>query len=128
MKTMSHVGNGTSPALGSGLGYRRELHDAILNSRDAIDFLEVVTEQFMGDPARERELEQLCQAFTVIPHGIGLSVGSRTLDEGYLSEIKRISDITASPYYSEHLAMTRAPGIDIGHLSPLWFTDEVLRI
>jgi uncharacterized protein (UPF0276 family) len=116
------------PPLGSGLGYRRELRDAILGAREAIDFLEIVTEQFLGEAARERELVGICELYPVIPHGIGLSVGSDTLDPLYLGEIKRISDITASPYYSEHLAMTRAPGIDIGHLSPLWFTDPILRI
>lgn len=116
------------PVLGSGLGYRRELREAIFESRDAIDLLEVITEQFLGDPLQLRELEELCEVFPVIPHGLGLSVGSPALDLAYIREIKRISDVTASPYYSEHLAMTRAPGIDIGHLSPLWFTEAVLRI
>jgi uncharacterized protein (UPF0276 family) len=115
------------PMLGSGLGYRRELKDAILESRDAIDFVEIITEQFIGDPVQIRELEELREIFPVIPHGIGLSIGSETLDEEYLREIKRVSDVTGSPYYSEHLAMTRAPGIDIGHLSPLWFVGPVLR-
>jgi uncharacterized protein (UPF0276 family) len=114
--------------LGSGLGYRRELRDAIFESRDGIDFLEVITEQFIGHPRQLRELEELCAAFPVIPHGIGLSIGSATLDDDYLHAIKRVSDLTGSPYYSEHLAMTRAPGIDIGHLSPLWFTERVLQI
>ena len=86
-----------------------------------------MTEQF-GDDAKSRaELDQICERFPVIPHGIGLSVGSDALDPDYLAAIKRISDITCSPYYSEHLAMTRAPGIEIGHLSPLWFTEDVLR-
>lgn len=75
-----------------------------------------------------RELEEICTIFTVIPHGIGLSVGSAMpLDQNYLRAIKHISDLTKSPYYSEHLCMTRAPGIDIGHLSPLWFTEAVLE-
>jgi uncharacterized protein (UPF0276 family) len=116
------------PVLGSGLGYRRELKDAIFRSREAIDFLEIITEQFLGDPALVRELEYLCQTFPVIPHGIGLSVGSKTLDPVYLEGIRRISDIAAAPYYSEHLAMTRAPGVEIGHLSPLWFTETILRV
>src|SRR5438128_2043255 len=112
------------PILGAGLGYRRELKDGIFESRDAIDLLEIVTEQFIGDRHQLQELEQLCELFTVIPHGIGLSIGSERLDERYLHEIKGISDLTASPYYSEHLAMTRAAGIDIGHLSPLWFRES----
>jgi uncharacterized protein (UPF0276 family) len=116
------------PVLGSGLGYRRELKDDILASRDAIDCLEVITEQFIGDRRFLTELEELCESFTVIPHGIGLSIGSERLDREYLAQIRRISEVTASPYYSEHLAMTRAPGIDIGHLSPLWFNETVLAI
>ena len=118
---------GATPVLGSGIGYRRELREAILAASDTLDFLEIVTDQFIGDPARLRELEELCETFTVVPHGIALSIGSERLDEGYLREIKRVSDVTASPYYSEHLAMTRAPGIDVGHLSPVWFTETVLR-
>jgi len=115
------------PKLGSGLGYRHELKDVILDSRHAIDFVEIITEQFIGDTDQIRELEQVCDVFPVIPHGIGLSIGSQTLDDEYLKHIKRVSDVTGSPYYSEHLAMTRAPGIDIGHLSPLWFVGPVLR-
>jgi len=115
------------PMLGSGLGYRRELKDVIFESQHAIDFVEIVTEQFIGQPGQIRELEEVCEVFPVIPHGIGLSIGSQSLDEEYLKEIKRVSDVTGSPYYSEHLAMTRAPGIDIGHLSPLWFVGPVLR-
>ena len=116
------------PFLGSGLGYRRELRERILESRAIIDFLEIVTEQFMGDAGRLRDLEELCALFPVIPHGIGLSIGSESLDEEYLRNIKRVSDVTGSAYYSEHLAVTRAPGIDIGHLSPVWFSEDVLRI
>jgi uncharacterized protein (UPF0276 family) len=130
MTVKANVGNAVAaiPRLGSGLGYRRELKEGIFASRDAIDLLEIVTEQFMGDRRYTQELEALCGAFIVIPHGIGLSIGSERLDKQYLREIKFISDLTTSPYYSEHLAMTRAPGIDIGHLSPLWFTKAILGI
>jgi len=117
---------GSLPFLGSGLGYRRELRQAILDARSAIDFLEIVTDQFLGGMALA-ELEEICAVFPVIPHGIGLSIGSPRLAEDYLRAIRRVSDVTASPYYSEHLAMTQAPGIDLGHLSPLWFTEEALQ-
>jgi uncharacterized protein (UPF0276 family) len=88
----------------------------------------VIIEQFMGHRRFLAELEELCESFKVIPHGIGLSIGSERLDREYLAQIKRISDVTGSAYYSEHLAMTRAPGIDIGHLSPLWFNETVLAV
>lgn len=114
------------PRLGSGLGYRREIKEAIISAKEKIDFLEIITDQFLGPYAQLDELKTLCELFPVIPHGISLSIGSLSLDTEYLKMIKRISDLTKSPYYSEHLAMTRVPGIDIGHLTPLWFTEATL--
>ena len=116
------------PVFGSGMGYRRELKQAIFDARERIDFLEVVADQFIGDRRRLTELEEICAAFPVIPHGVGLSIGSPELDHEYLRAIRVVSDVTAlRSYYSEHLAMTRAPGIDLGHLTPLWFTEAALR-
>ena len=115
------------PFLGSGLGYRREIANQIQERREAVDFLEIITDQFTNSHRKLRELGEICEVFPVIPHGIGLSIGSAVpLDRDYLRAIKQVSDCTESPYYSEHLCMTRAPGIDIGHLSPLWFTEEAL--
>lgn len=117
------------PFLGSGLGFRRELKEHIFEAKDRIDFLEIITDQYVESPQRITELEEACKLFPVIPHGIGLSVGSAIpLNRDYLRAVKEVVDTVDSPYYSEHLCMTRAPGIDIGHLSPLWFTEEVLKI
>jgi len=116
------------PFLGSGLGYRREIAKQVWEHEHDIDFLEIITDQFTDDTAKLTELEKLCERFTVIPHGISLSIGSAIpLDSEYLRSIKTVSDLTRAPYYSEHLCMTRAPGIEIGHLSPLWFTEQVLQ-
>lgn len=66
--------------------------------------------------------------FPAIPHGVDLSIGSMMpLESSYLRAIKQVSDLTRAPYYSEHLCMTRVPGRDIGHLAPLWFTEELLQ-
>jgi len=115
------------PFLGSGMGFRREIKPAILDRREEIDFLEVITEQYTEDPRTLDELAAIRESFPVIPHGVSLSVGSAIPPyRELLSKIKEICEITRTPYYSEHLCMTRAPGIDIGHLSPLWFTEEML--
>ncbi len=115
------------PALGSGIGFRRELKQDILDARDEIDFIEVVTEQYLTDSNQLTELEELRDIFPIVPHGVRLSIGSAALDQEYLRAIKLVSDTCRAPYYSEHLAVTRAPGIEIGHLSPLWFTEAVLE-
>lgn len=116
------------PHLGVGLGFRREIKQKIFAARNELDFLEVITERYLNHPWEIEELEELCEVFPVIPHGVSLSIGSiAPPSTRYLQGIKQISEITKAPYYSEHLCMTKAPGIDLGHLAPLWFTEETLR-
>src|SRR5690349_6341520 len=108
------------PLLGAGLGYRRELGDEMLGAHEAIDFVEIIADNYIHSPEALDELARICAVFPVIPHGVGLSVGAVVPpNRDYLRAIKRVSDLTGSPYYSEHLCLTRAPGIDIGHLAPL---------
>jgi uncharacterized protein (UPF0276 family) len=116
------------PFIGAGLGYRSALTDEAMARAHEIDFVEIITEQFLDDASAEAHLFDLCQLFKVIPHGVSLSVGSPSpLNFKYLSKVKRVSDMTESPYYSEHLCICSMPGIDIGHLSPFWLTEEVLK-
>jgi uncharacterized protein len=116
------------PFLGAGLGYRGPIAEAMRERRDAIDCVELLTDQYLERADGLDEVRRVCEAFPVTVHGTGLSVGSATgLDRGYLSRIKRVTDIAGASYYSEHLCMTRAPGISIGHLAPLHFTEEVLE-
>ncbi|HEY2295249.1 MAG TPA: DUF692 domain-containing protein [Thermoanaerobaculia bacterium] len=116
------------PFQGSGLGYRNELKKHVWEHQSEIDCLEVITDRYIDDPHLTCELEELCDSFRVIPHGVRLSIGSPDLDVAYVREVRRICEVTKAPYYSEHLCMTRAPGIEIGHLAPLWFTEEALAI
>lgn len=118
----------TIPSFGVGLGYRSELREGILAHRTRIDFLEIIADNYLHEPGALAALEELCTLFPVIPHGVDLSIGSvMPLEPAYLRGIKRVSDLTRSPYYSEHLCMTRVPGRDIGHLAPLWLTEALLQ-
>lgn len=117
------------PFLGSGLGFRSEIESGILANRNEIDFVEVSTDKLLSEQRSLDDLARMRALFSIVPHGVGLSVGSvAPPDEDYLRAIKRVSDVTRSPYYSEHLAVTRVPGFDLGHLSPLWLTEESLAI
>jgi len=115
------------PVQGVGIGYRREIAEQIFAAADKLDLVEIITEQFFDPITSDAELARLCASFKVLPHGVGLSIGSPILaDQSYLRSVKRVVDQTAAPFYSEHLCMTRAPGIDLGHLAPLAFTSAVL--
>ncbi|TDE51538.1 DUF692 domain-containing protein [Nonomuraea mesophila] len=115
------------PMLGAGLGFREELSEEIYAAHDQIDFVEIIADQYTRPGADLSGLRRLVDTFTVIPHAVGLSIGTMgPVDMEYLAGAKRVSDTCGSPYFSDHLCMTKVPGIDLGHLAPLWFTEEVL--
>jgi uncharacterized protein (UPF0276 family) len=129
LSSVRPAGTRALPFLGSGLGYRAEIRQQVLAAAAELDFVEIITERYANRPSLWRDLELACERFAVIPHGVSLSIGSaRGPDPDHLRAIKRVSERTRSPYYSEHLALTGVPGIDLGHLSPLWFTEEALAI
>lgn len=114
------------PVFGSGLGYRPEIRHEIYDHADEIDVLEVITERYTD--GRRDELEELSERWAVIPHGVSLSIGTvGLLDREHLRRIRLVTEITGAPYYSEHLCFTQVPGIELGHLAPLWLTEPVLR-
>jgi len=114
------------PALGAGIGYRSQFRTELFLNRSSVDFLEIVADHFL-DPTPEgaQELELLAAHFSLIPHGINLSVGSAEgIDLDYVRKFAKLIDKIQPPWWSEHMAFTRAGGVDIGHLTPLPFTRE----
>ena len=114
------------PVLGVGMGYRDPLSDDILQSRDKIDFLEITADHFLQSPTvRWRFLDKLCSQYTLIPHGLNLSLGSAEgLNLEYLNDLIELIKYVKPPWWSEHIAFTKAGEIEIGHLSPLAFNRE----
>ena len=63
----------------------------------------------------------------MIPHGLDLSLGSAEgLDHAYLDRVAALIERVDPPWWSEHVAFTRAGDYAIGHLAPLPFTTEAL--
>jgi uncharacterized protein (UPF0276 family) len=116
------------PKLGVGLGYRVELHDEILANAGKIDFLEVISEQFIRrSPEVLARADALRARFPIIPHGVELSVGTAAgIVPAYLEQLTAFVDRMDAPWFSDHLAFTRVPSADIAQLTQLWFTRESL--
>ena len=114
------------PVLGVGMGYRDPLCNDILQSRDKIDFLEITADHFLQSPTvRWRFLDKLRSQYTLIPHGLNLSLGSAEgLNLEYLNDLIELIKYVKPPWWSEHIAFTKAGEIEIGHLSPLAFNRE----
>jgi uncharacterized protein (UPF0276 family) len=116
------------PFLGAGLGYRLPLHGDILASTNQIDFLEFISDQYLyAQPERVDRLVALHDTFPLIPHGVGMSIGTaETLDPDYLRRLALLADRVQAPWFSDHLSFTKVPETDVEQLTPLWFTRESL--
>ena len=110
-----------SPAFGIGL---RRPHAALLMRERApgLDVVEVYAEDYAaGDEASRAELARLRELYPVVPHGLELSLGSVAPPEpAALAALRRLLDAIGAPFYTEHLAWTRAPEWRPGHLCPIW--------
>lgn len=118
------------PSLGVGLGFRPVHRDEVFSHRHSIDFFEIVADHYYSpSPFKQSELELLKNNFPLIPHGLGLSIGSADgVDARYLKNFQSVVEVLRPAWCSDHIAFTRAGGIDIGHLTSLPKTTTSLQL
>jgi len=119
---------GSLPHLGVGLGYRQPLHRDVLANAGRIDFLEVISDQYLYASAeRQDRLFALRDRFPLVPHGVGLSIGTdEPIDADYVERLAAVVSGCDAPWFSDHLSFTRVPDTDVEQLMPLWFTEASL--
>lgn len=117
------------PYLGHGVGLRREHWDQIFEHAPGVDFLEILTENFLGFGGRRRRiLEQAAERFPLCMHGTALSIGSvAPLDRAYLEKLGQLVKDTGSLWFSDHLCFSSAFGVEYHDLMPVPFTAEALH-
>ena len=118
------------PVLGVGIGFREPFRIELFRNRDRVDFLEITADHYF-DATREKhaELELLADHFPIIPHGLDLSLGTAEgIDDDYLAAMAGLVNKLNPPWWSEHIAFTRAAGVSIGHLAPLPWTREAIDV
>ncbi|RMG09520.1 MAG: DUF692 domain-containing protein [Planctomycetota bacterium] len=114
--------------LGAGIGLRREFFEDLLASERRPDWLEIVSENFMGVGGRSRwALEECLGRWPVIPHGVNLNIGGPDpLDEAYLEGLSELVRRTDAPFFSDHFCYSRLGGVYLHELLPLPFNEEVI--
>lgn len=118
------------PHLGAGIGFREPFRGELFLSRGSVDFLEITADHYLAaTPEKLAELDLLAEHFTLVPHCLDLSLGSAEgLDDAYVEALAALIERIDPPWWSEHVAFTRAGGVSIGHLASLPFTREAARI
>ncbi|MCY2961296.1 MAG: DUF692 domain-containing protein [Planctomycetota bacterium] len=117
------------PALGVGIGLRTTHYGRVLAERPAIDWFEVITENYLSTGGRPlRVLEQVAERYPVVFHGVSLSIGSTDpLDRNYLAQVKDLAARIHPHWISDHLCWTGVAGRNVHDLLPLPYTEECLR-
>ncbi len=99
----------------------------MVEHRAQLGAVECIVEEMLGDQALRR-FAAMRDAVPLLLHGIGLSLGSSEgLDPVRLRQVERAVQALRPPWFSEHIAWTRAGGVDVGHLTPLPFTHEAVQ-
>jgi len=117
------------PDLGIGIGLRTVHFGEILSGRPALDWFEVLSENFMDTGGRPLfVLDQVVERYPVALHGVSLSVGSTdALDRGYLQKLKTLAKRTRARWVSDHLCWTGVLGRNTHDLLPLPYDRATLR-
>ncbi len=119
-----------APVGAFGLGLRRDHYSDFLGGNVAVDFVEVISENFMAVGGRAlRVLEQVRAKMPVILHGVSMSIGSaQGLDRDHLTQLKALADRIEPLWVSDHLCWTRTSAHNSHDLLPLPLTREALNM
>jgi uncharacterized protein len=111
-----------------GLGLRKPHYTEFLETRVPVDFVEVISENFMIAGGQPRNtLRRIRERHPVALHGVSLSVGSADgVDAEYLKRLRELVDETEPLFVSDHLCWSRIEGFSSHDLLPLPYTEEAL--
>jgi uncharacterized protein len=117
------------PYLGYGLGLRTEHYEALLADPGKVEWLEVVSENFMVNGGLPLQwLERFRERFPLVMHGVSLSIGSTDpLDRDYLARLAALAERIQPAWVSDHLCWTGVQGVNLHDLMPLPYTEEALE-
>jgi len=119
-----------APFAGFGLGLRKPHYAEFLEARVAVDFVEVISENFMVEGGRPRRiLHEVRNCYPVALHGVSMSLGSADgLDGAYLARLRALVDEVEPLFVSDHLSWSRIDGFNSHDLLPLPYTNEALDV
>jgi uncharacterized protein len=113
----------------AGIGLRFPHHRAVTETRPAVAWWEVHTENYMGGGTPLAYLDGIRRDYPISLHGVGLSLGSaERADVAHIARIKRVVERADPGLVSEHLSWSVSGGIYLADLLPLPLTEEALAV
>jgi hypothetical protein len=117
------------PWLGFGLGLRPTHYETILNESPAVDWFEIISENYLIPGGRPLHyLDRIRERYPMVMHGVSLSIGAQDpLDREYLRQLRALAKRVEPAWISDHLCWTGAHGLNAHDLLPLPYTEEALK-
>jgi uncharacterized protein (UPF0276 family) len=117
------------PTLGFGLGLRANHYPYIFEHNPAVDWFEIISENFMDTDGRpKRNLARIREVYPVVMHGVALSIGTvDPLNSEYLQKLKKLIDWLNPAWVSDHLCWTGIAHKNTHDLLPMPYTEKALK-
>jgi uncharacterized protein (UPF0276 family) len=114
---------------GIGIGLRVRHYQHLLSKKPSVDWLEIISENYMVDGGRPIEiLDEILDSQRVIQHGVSLYFGSSDpYERSHLDRLKRLVKKTRTPFISDHLCWGSFDGTYSHDLLPIPFTFQMAR-
>src|ERR1700733_6912265 len=111
---------------GIGIGLRVNHYQHLLTAKPAVDWLEIISENYMVDGGRPLEiLDEILETYRVIQHCVSLYFGSSDpYDRTHLDQLKKLVKKTRTPFISDHLCWGSLDGSYSHDLLPIPYTYQ----
>ncbi len=115
--------------LGLGVGLRTVHFPHVLQRRPAVDWFEIISENFMDTGGRPLHvLDQVAERYPIVMHGVSLSIGSTDpLDRDYLRRLAALARRCRAVHVSDHVCWTGVAHRNLHDLLPLPCHERALR-
>jgi len=118
----------TRPFLGFGLGLRTEHYPYILEHKPAVDWFEILSENYMVPGGKPLDhLDRIRKDYPMVMHGVSMSIGSTDpLDKNYLKSLKQLIQRVEPYWISDHLCWTGVDNTNSHDLLPLPYNEATI--
>ena len=117
------------PDLGLGLGLRTTHFSHILEKWPAVDWFEIMSENFMDTEGRPLYiLDQIAERYPIVMHGVSMSIGSTDpSDFEYLTKLKALAQRVNAVWMGDHVCWTGVAGRNGHDLYPIPYNENTLE-
>ncbi len=114
---------------GVGVGLRIAHYDHILGRKPAVDWFEIISENYMVDGGRPLAvLDQILAQYRVVQHGVSMYFGNAARpNREHLRKLRALTRRTRTPWVSDHLCWGSVDGRYTHDLLPMPYTREAVK-